>query len=292
MGILRMLCAFLRMIFGSRAALAAENLALRQQLIVLQRSVQHPQIRKSDRVFFVWLSRLWSQWRSALLISRSGSSGLRRGLEHLMRRGDQHPAVVGDGEVGRVGTGACVAISTPTATEHEDTAPGILPRYPPAQFSQHPVMDARGFGHAFEVPRVLQRRDILDEHAAGKRLQFGRKGLLLTQVRWTSPASPVSPAGAGGATGAYVVEDLELRALESARVRCPGRLCPLLNLLLNCRHHDLHVPFSVCPRRFYRIWVLLPVAFWWGNHILYTIGFEFKGNDERRLAAAGQHFHY
>ena len=68
MGILRLVLAFLRVLFGSRAALAAENLALRQQLIVLQRSVKRPKLRGSDRIFWSWLSRLWSCWRSALLI--------------------------------------------------------------------------------------------------------------------------------------------------------------------------------------------------------------------------------
>jgi len=68
MGILRMLLAFLRAFFASRAALAVENLALRQQLIVLQLSVKRPQILKRDRIFWSWLSRPWSGWRSALLI--------------------------------------------------------------------------------------------------------------------------------------------------------------------------------------------------------------------------------
>jgi len=68
MGILWLIWAFLRVIFGSRAALAAENLALRQQVIVLQRSVKRPKVSKSDRIFWSWLSRLWSGWRSALLI--------------------------------------------------------------------------------------------------------------------------------------------------------------------------------------------------------------------------------
>jgi hypothetical protein len=39
MGILRTILTFLRAFFTSRAALAAENLLLRQQLIVVQRSV-------------------------------------------------------------------------------------------------------------------------------------------------------------------------------------------------------------------------------------------------------------
>ena len=68
MGILRMLLAFLRALLASRAALAAENLALRQQLIVLQRSAKRTKFRKRDRIFWSLLSRLWSGWRSALLI--------------------------------------------------------------------------------------------------------------------------------------------------------------------------------------------------------------------------------
>jgi len=73
MGILRMILAFLRAFFAGRATLAAENLALRQQLIVLQRSVKRPKVGKSDRIFWSLLSRLWSGWRSALLIVQPGT---------------------------------------------------------------------------------------------------------------------------------------------------------------------------------------------------------------------------
>ena len=48
--------------------LAVENLALRQQLGVLNRSVKRPKLRRWDRVFWVWLSRLWTGWRSTLII--------------------------------------------------------------------------------------------------------------------------------------------------------------------------------------------------------------------------------
>jgi hypothetical protein len=68
MGIVRLVWALLRAFFTSRAYPAAENVLLRQQLIVLQRSVKRPQLRKSDRIFLSWLSRLWWGWRSALLI--------------------------------------------------------------------------------------------------------------------------------------------------------------------------------------------------------------------------------
>ena len=45
------------------ATLAAENLALRQQLIVLHRSVKRPKLRNRDRIFWILLSRLWKQWQ-------------------------------------------------------------------------------------------------------------------------------------------------------------------------------------------------------------------------------------
>ena len=68
MAAVKLIALLVRDLLAGRAALAAENLALRQQLIVLSRSVKRPKIRKRDRVFWVWLSRLWSGWRSSLLI--------------------------------------------------------------------------------------------------------------------------------------------------------------------------------------------------------------------------------
>jgi hypothetical protein len=57
-----------RILFASRAALLAENLALRQQLTVLQHSIPRPKLSCRDRIFWVWLSRVWAGWRSALVI--------------------------------------------------------------------------------------------------------------------------------------------------------------------------------------------------------------------------------
>ncbi len=54
----------------SRAALQLEILALRHQLGVLQRSVKRPKLTSSDRLLWVWLCRIWSDWRSALIIVR------------------------------------------------------------------------------------------------------------------------------------------------------------------------------------------------------------------------------
>src|SRR5262249_44710039 len=54
--------------FKSRAALPLENLALRHQLGVLQRSVKRPKLAPPDRLLWVWLCVVWSGWRSALII--------------------------------------------------------------------------------------------------------------------------------------------------------------------------------------------------------------------------------
>jgi hypothetical protein len=54
--------------FKSRAALQLENLALRHQLTVLRRSVKRPKLNSADRLFWAWLSQVWSDWRSCLLI--------------------------------------------------------------------------------------------------------------------------------------------------------------------------------------------------------------------------------
>ena len=48
--------------------LALENLALRQQLAVLYRQHRRPRLRKSDRVFWLLLSRFWSHWKETLVI--------------------------------------------------------------------------------------------------------------------------------------------------------------------------------------------------------------------------------
>ena len=50
------------------ANLTAENMALRQQIIVLKRNRKRPVLYDRDRIFWVILSRLWSGWRNVVLI--------------------------------------------------------------------------------------------------------------------------------------------------------------------------------------------------------------------------------
>jgi len=63
------LLATLSSIFRSRAALELENLALRHQIGVLQRSARkRPKCTSADRLLWIFLSRFWRDWRSALAI--------------------------------------------------------------------------------------------------------------------------------------------------------------------------------------------------------------------------------
>ena len=55
--------------FKASAELRLENLALRQQLGVLRRSApKRLKLTPADRLFWVWLCRVWADWKSALMI--------------------------------------------------------------------------------------------------------------------------------------------------------------------------------------------------------------------------------
>jgi len=59
---------FSRSLFVSRLSLATEILVLRQQVLVLNRTVKQPKLRQRDRLFWVCRSSLWKDWRDALII--------------------------------------------------------------------------------------------------------------------------------------------------------------------------------------------------------------------------------
>jgi putative transposase len=62
------LLPLLPLLCGGHRQLALENLALRQQLAVYKRTTNRPRLRRSDRLLWVWLSRVWPAWRQALVI--------------------------------------------------------------------------------------------------------------------------------------------------------------------------------------------------------------------------------
>jgi hypothetical protein len=91
----------LRDCFRARAVLQAEILALRHQLLVLQRSSRRHSLplRWADRILWAWLSRLWNDWRSASLLVKPGPviawhrKGFRLYWRWKSRRFDGRPSI-------------------------------------------------------------------------------------------------------------------------------------------------------------------------------------------------------
>jgi putative transposase len=99
--LLTTLLGTLSSMFRSRAMLELENLALRHQVGVLQRSARkRPRLTPADRLLWVGLSRLWRDWRSALAIVKPETvvawhrAGFRRFWTWKVRRGQPgRPAI-------------------------------------------------------------------------------------------------------------------------------------------------------------------------------------------------------
>jgi transposase InsO family protein len=101
--VLRLLAALLWSLFKSRCARDAENLFLRQQVIVLQRSApKRVQLRRSDKVIFVCLYRLFPSLVDAAVIFKPETlvrwhrSGFRRYRRWKSRRRAGRPAVTAE----------------------------------------------------------------------------------------------------------------------------------------------------------------------------------------------------
>jgi putative transposase len=56
------------LIYRGHRAVALENLALRQQLTALTRTVKRPRLRHGDRLFWILLAKAWREWRTALIV--------------------------------------------------------------------------------------------------------------------------------------------------------------------------------------------------------------------------------
>jgi putative transposase len=83
-----------------KALLVAENLCLRQQLIVLQRRQSRPRLLRADRRFWILARQWYSGWRDVLLIvqpetvlrwHREGWRAYWRWRSRPRRRGGRHP---------------------------------------------------------------------------------------------------------------------------------------------------------------------------------------------------------
>jgi putative transposase len=64
----RLLLALLRALAQDRSQLLLEIIALRHQLLVLHRSAKQPRLRQTDRLFWIFLSRFWKNWRPSLVL--------------------------------------------------------------------------------------------------------------------------------------------------------------------------------------------------------------------------------
>lgn len=72
----------------SRARLAAENLALRQQLAAYQRQFPKPRLNRADRCFWVLLYRIWSGCKNVFVLAKPATliGWHRKGLRFLWNR--------------------------------------------------------------------------------------------------------------------------------------------------------------------------------------------------------------
>src|SRR6266581_5591904 len=83
----------------TRRELALENLALRQQLAVWKARQPRPRLTEMDRIFWVFLSRLWTSWRHSLQVVRPETvvgwhrRGFRRYWAWKSRRRRGRPAI-------------------------------------------------------------------------------------------------------------------------------------------------------------------------------------------------------
>jgi hypothetical protein len=66
--LLYVLLATARSSLKAQRELALDNLALRQQLAIVQRKTKRPRLTQADRAFWVALCSLWPHWHNALIV--------------------------------------------------------------------------------------------------------------------------------------------------------------------------------------------------------------------------------
>ncbi|MCH8149524.1 MAG: hypothetical protein IH987_16325 [Planctomycetes bacterium] len=139
---LRMALLIVRNVFRDRGELAIENLALRQQLAVFHGKKKRPRIRQLDRIFWIWLSRLWSNWRSALLIVQPDTvvrwhqQGFRlywRWKSRSRRTGSAREIVAADSILVHSGLRNVVAKESQFRSDSRRAPEWIFPRHAPNQ---------------------------------------------------------------------------------------------------------------------------------------------------------------
>jgi putative transposase len=67
-------------------SVALENLALRQRLAVLTRTVAHPRLRRRDRLCWILLVKGWREWRTTLMVVQPETGAAVASRKWLRRR--------------------------------------------------------------------------------------------------------------------------------------------------------------------------------------------------------------
>ena len=83
--------ALINILVADRSRLALGNIALRQQIVVLKRSVKRAKTEDSDRVFWILMRRLLKSWRDTLMIVKPETviEWHRKGWRYYWRRKSQ-----------------------------------------------------------------------------------------------------------------------------------------------------------------------------------------------------------
>lgn len=83
---IRLCAGFVAAMFRSHVALQAENLALRHQLGVYQRSVKRPTVRPADRVLWRVLAKVWTGCGNVAALSAWEALDFLYHLKHLLNK--------------------------------------------------------------------------------------------------------------------------------------------------------------------------------------------------------------
>jgi len=64
---------YFRQLFITKQVLILENLMLRQQLNIYKRKNKRPKFENIDRIILVWISRIFNDWKSALVVAKAST---------------------------------------------------------------------------------------------------------------------------------------------------------------------------------------------------------------------------
>ncbi|MCD4831412.1 MAG: hypothetical protein K8R02_06340 [Anaerohalosphaeraceae bacterium] len=64
---------YFRQLFTTKQNLILENLMLRQQLNIYKRKAKRPKLENIDRITLVWISKVFSKWKSALVVTKAST---------------------------------------------------------------------------------------------------------------------------------------------------------------------------------------------------------------------------